>query len=219
MTVPLVTRILLADDHAMVRRGLRLVLDAEPDLKVVAEAADGVEAVEAALSQEIDLAILDVAMPLRTGLQAARELQERRPDVRVLILSMHANEQYFFEAVRSGASGYVLKSAVDRDLVEACRAAMRGEPFLYPTTVRALMRDYLEDAATGGDADSDPLSPRETEVVKLIAEGHSTREIAEVLVISEKTVDRHRANVLAKLGMRNRVDITRYAIRRGLTEP
>jgi DNA-binding NarL/FixJ family response regulator len=219
VTVPLVTRILLADDHAMVRRGLRLVLDAEPDLKVVAEAADGVEAVEAALSQEIDLAILDVAMPLRTGLQAARELQERRPDVRVLILSMHANEQYFFEAVRSGASGYVLKSAVDRDLVEACRAAMRGEPFLYPTTVRALMRDYLEDAATGGDAGRDPLSPRETEVVKLIAEGHSTREIAEVLVISEKTVDRHRANVLAKLGMRNRVDITRYAIRRGLTEP
>ena len=219
MTVPLVTRILLADDHAMVRRGLRLVLDAEPDLEVVAEAADGVEAIEIALAEEIDLAILDVAMPRRTGLQAARELQERRPSVRVLILSMHANEQYFFEAVRSGASGYVLKSAVDKDLVEASRAAMRGEPFLYPATVRALMREYLEEAAAGGEPARDPLSPRETEVVKLIAEGHSTREIAEVLVISEKTVDRHRANVLAKLGMRNRVDITRYAIRRGLTEP
>lgn len=218
MTVPLVSRILLADDHAMVRRGLRLVLDAEPDLEVVAEAADGVEAVEIALAEEIDLAILDVAMPRRTGLQAARDLHERRPDVRILMLSMHANEQYFFEAVRSGASGYVLKSAVDKDLVEACRAAMRGEPFLYPATVRAVMRDYLEEAAEGADAE-DPLSPRETEVVKLIAEGHSTREIADVLVISEKTVDRHRANVLAKLGMRNRVDITRYAIRRGLTEP
>jgi len=202
----------------MVRRGLRLVLDAEPDLEVVAEAADGVEAVEIALAEEIDLAILDVAMPRRTGLQAARDLHERRPDVRILMLSMHANEQYFFEAVRSGASGYVLKSAVDKDLVEACRAAMRGEPFLYPATVRAVMRDYLEEAAEGADAE-DPLSPRETEVVKLIAEGHSTREVADVLVISEKTVDRHRANVLAKLGMRNRVDITRYAIRRGLTEP
>ena len=218
MTVPLVTRILLADDHAMVRRGLRLVLDAEPDLEVVAEAADGVEAVEIALAEEIDLAILDVAMPRRTGLQAARDLHERRPDVRILMLSMHANEQYFFEAVRSGASGYVLKSAVDKDLVEACRAAMRGEPFLYPATVRAVMRDYLEEAAEGADAE-DPLSPRETEVVKLIAEGHTSREIADLLVLSEKTVDRHRANVLAKLGMRNRVDITRYAIRRGLTEP
>jgi DNA-binding NarL/FixJ family response regulator len=218
VTVPLVSRILLADDHAMVRRGLRLVLDAEPDLQVVAEASDGVEAVEIALGQQIDLAILDVAMPRRTGLQAARELHERRPHVRILMLSMHANEQYFFEAVRSGASGYVLKSAVDKDLVEACRAAMRGEPFLYPATVRAVMRDYLEEAAEGADAE-DPLSPRETEVVKLIAEGHSTREIADVLVISEKTVDRHRANVLSKLGMRNRVDITRYAIRRGLTEP
>jgi len=218
VTVPLVSRILLADDHAMVRRGLRLVLDAEPDLEVVAEASDGVEAVAIALAKQIDLAILDVAMPRRTGLQAARELHERRPEVRILMLSMHANEQYFFEAVRAGASGYVLKSAVDKDLVAACRAAMRGEPFLYPGTVRAVMRDYLEEAAEGADAE-DPLSPRETEVVKLIAEGHSTREIAEVLVISEKTVDRHRANVLSKLGMRNRVDITRYAIRRGLTEP
>ena len=218
MTVPLVSRILLADDHAMVRRGLRLVLDAEPDLEVVAEASDGVEAVAIALAKQIDLAILDVAMPRRTGLQAARELHERRPEVRILMLSMHANEQYFFEAVRAGASGYVLKSAVDKDLVAACRAAMRGESFLYPGTVRAVMRDYLEEAAEGADAE-DPLSPRETEVVKLIAEGHSTREIAEVLVISEKTVDRHRANVLSKLGMRNRVDITRYAIRRGLTEP
>jgi DNA-binding NarL/FixJ family response regulator len=218
VTVPLVTRILLADDHAMVRRGLRLVLDAEADLKVVAEAADGVEAVETALQEEIDLAILDVAMPRRTGLQAARELHARRPDVRILMLSMHANEQYFFEAIRSGASGYVLKSAVDKDLVEACRATMRGEPFIYPGTVQAVLRDYLTGAAQGDEPD-DPLSPRETEVVKLIAEGHSTREIAEVLVISEKTVDRHRANVLAKLGMRNRVDITRYAIRRGLSEP
>ncbi len=218
MSVPLVARILLADDHAMVRRGLRLVLDAEPDLRVVAEAGDGAEAVERALATDIDLAILDVAMPQRTGLQAAHELHERRPELRTLMLSMHENEQYFFEAIRAGASGYVLKTAVDRDLVEACRAAMRGEPFLYPGTLRAVMRDYLDRAADTGEPTADPLSPRETEVVKLIAEGHSTREIAELLVISQKTVERHRANVLAKLGMRNRVDITRYAIRRGLTE-
>ncbi len=218
MSVPLVTRILLADDHAMVRRGLKLVLDAEPDLRVVAEAGDGVEAVERGVAEDVDLAILDVAMPHRTGLQVARELQERRPQLRTLILSMHENEQYFFEAIGAGASGYVLKSAVDRDLVEACRAAMRGEPFLYPGTLRAVMRDYLEQGAEAGDSVVDPLSPRETEVVKLIAEGNSTREIGRLLVISEKTVDRHRANILAKLGMRNRVDITRYAIRRGLTE-
>jgi DNA-binding NarL/FixJ family response regulator len=218
MSVPLVTRILLADDHAMVRRGLKLVLDAEPDLRVVAEAGDGVEAVERGLAEDVDLAILDVAMPHRTGLQAARELQERRPQLRTLMLSMHENEQYFFEAIGAGASGYVLKSAVDRDLVEACRAAMRGEPFLYPGTLRSVMRDYLEQATTTGDSTAEPLSPREREVVKLIAEGNSTREIARLLVISEKTVDRHRANILAKLGMRNRVDITRYAIRRGLTE-
>jgi RNA polymerase sigma factor (sigma-70 family) len=218
MSVPLVTRILLADDHAMVRRGLKLVLDAEPDLRVVAEAGNGVEAVERGLAEEVDLAILDVAMPQRTGLQAARELQERRPQLRTLMLSMHENEQYFFEAIGAGASGYVLKSAVDRDLVEACRATMRGEPFLYPGTLRTVMRDYLEHAAEAGDSAAEPLSAREREVVKLIAEGNSTREIAELLTISEKTVDRHRANILAKLGMRNRVDITRYAIRRGLTE-
>ena len=218
MSIPLVTRILLADDHAMVRRGLRLVLDAEPDLRVVAEVDNGTEAVERALAPDVDLAILDVAMPRRTGLQAARDLHDRRPELRTLMLSMHENEQYFFEAIRAGASGYVLKTAVDRDLVEACRAAMRGEPFLYPGTLRGVVRDHLDRAANAGEPIADPLSPRESEVVKLIAEGNSTREIAELLVISEKTVDRHRANVLAKLGMRNRVDITRYAIRRGLTE-
>ena len=203
----------------MVRSGLRLVLEAEPDLRVVDEVGDGAEAVQRALSDDVDLAILDVSMPRRTGLQAARELHGRRPDLKMLMLSMHENEQYFFEAIRAGASGYVLKSAVDVDLVEACRAAMRGESFLYPETVRGFMREHLERAARDGDPTADPLSPREAEVVKLIAEGLSTREIAEALVISEKTVDRHRTNVLAKLGMRNRVDVTRYAIRQGLSEP
>ncbi len=215
---PLKTRILLADDHAVVRRGLRLVLESEPDLEVVAEVGDGAEAVERALSDDVDLAILDVTMPRMTGLHAAAELGRRRPELRVLILSMHDNEQYLFEALKAGASGYVLKSVADRDLVEACRATMRGEPFLYPGAITALIRDHLE-RARAGDTVGDPLSPRETEIVKLIAEGHTSREIAETLVLSEKTVERHRTNILEKLGMRDRVELTRYAIRRGLIEP
>lgn len=219
MTTPLKARVLLADDHAVVRRGLKLVLDAQPDLEVVAEAGDGAEAIERALADDLDLAVLDVTMPRRTGIQVARELAARRPDLQILILSMHDNERYFFEALRAGASGYVLKSVADRDLVEACRATLRGEPFLYPEAVTALVRDYLERARDNEDVPEDPLSPRESEVVKLIAEGLRTKEIAELLSISEKTVERHRANTLEKLGMRDRVELTRYAIRRGLIEP
>jgi DNA-binding NarL/FixJ family response regulator len=219
MTTPLKTRILLADDHAVVRRGLKLVLDAEPDLEVVAEADDGAEAVELALADDVHLALLDVTMPRLTGIQAARELSQRKPELRMLILSMHDSEHFFFEALRAGASGYVLKSVADRDLVEACRATMRGEPFLYPAAVKALIREHLDRAKRGETIPEDPLSPREAEIVKLIAEGQTSREIADLLVISEKTVERHRANILAKLGMRDRVDLTRYAIRRGLVEP
>jgi DNA-binding NarL/FixJ family response regulator len=210
-------RLLLADDHAVVRRGLRAILDASERFEVVAEAQDGAEALRLGLEHEVDLAVLDVAMPKLTGLQAARRLREQRPGVPVLMLSVHDNEQYFFEALRAGASGYVLKSAADEDLVAACDATLRGEPFLYPGAVRALVRRF----ADGGDAAAPdgPLTPREDEVVKLVAEGRSSREIAEVLQISEHTVDRHRANVLDKLGLRDRVALTRYAIRRGLVEP
>jgi DNA-binding NarL/FixJ family response regulator len=219
MTVPLKTRILVADDHPIVRNGLRVVLNAQADLEVVAEATDGEEAVARALDADIHLAILDISMPRKTGLQAAREITQRRPDLRVLILSMHDNEEYLFEAIRAGASGYVLKSAVDRDLVEACRAAMRGEPFLYPGGVRALMREYLERARAGEALHSELLTPREEEIVKLVAEAHTNDEIADMLFISKKTVERHRANILEKLGMRDRVELTRYAIRRGLVQP
>jgi DNA-binding NarL/FixJ family response regulator len=215
--VPLKTRILLADDHTVVRQGLRFILDSEPDLEVVAEAANGTEAVARALKDDIDLAILDIAMPTMTGLQAARELSSRRPELRTLMLSMHENEQFLFEALRVGASGYVLKTAADRDLVHACRATMRGETFLYAGAVSALVRDYLDRARSGEDVD--PLTPRELEVLKLVAEGHTSDEIAQLLVISRKTVDRHRANMLEKLGMRDRVELTRYAIRRGLIAP
>jgi len=213
-----VTRVLLADDHPVVRRGLRGLLDVEPDFTVVAEADDGAQALERVLHGDVYLAVLDVSMPRMTGLQAATELARRRPQVRVLMLSMHENEQFFFEALKAGASGYVLKTAADRDLVEACRATMRGETFLYGGAVTALARDYIARARRGED-DAEPLTPREREVVKLVAEGHTSEEIAELLVISRKTVDRHRANVLEKLGLRDRVDLTRYAIRRGLVAP
>jgi DNA-binding NarL/FixJ family response regulator len=208
-------RILLADDHAMVRHGLRMVLDAEPDLRVVAEAGDGAEALAAGLREEIDLAVLDVAMPRLTGLDAARELARQRPSVRLLMLSMHDSEQYLYEALKAGASGYVLKSGADRDLVEACRAAMRGEPFLYPAAVTRLIADLLARP----EEPADPLTPRELQVVKLIAEAHTNEQIAQVLTISQRTVERHRENIMGKLGMRDRVELTRYAIRRGLIEP
>jgi DNA-binding NarL/FixJ family response regulator len=219
MPTPLKTRVLLADDHAVVRSGLRAVLDGEPDIEVVAEAQDGMEAVEKTLAGDVDLAILDVSMPRLTGLQATVELRRRRREVRVLILSVHDHEQYFFEALKAGASGYVLKSSANRDLIGACRAAMRGESFLYPNAVTTLVREYLEQARRGEAAPEDPLTPRELQVVKLIAEGHSSDQIADELVISRKTVDHHRANILGKLGMRNVADLTRYAIRRGLIEP
>jgi DNA-binding NarL/FixJ family response regulator len=219
MSVPLKTRILVADDHAIVRQGLRLILDGQPDMEVVGEAGDGAEAVQ--LAQELDphLTVLDVSMPRLTGIQAAHQLSRLAPGVRILMLSMHDNEQYFFEALRAGASGYVLKSAVDRDLLEGCRAAMRGEPFFYAGAVRALVRDHLERARQGERLSGDPLTERELEIVKLIAEGHTSRQIAELLFISERTVERHRENILEKLDMRDRVELTRYAIRRGLIEP
>jgi DNA-binding NarL/FixJ family response regulator len=219
MTTPLKTRVLLADDHAVVRSGLRAILESESDIEVVAEAEDGNEAVEKALASNVDLAILDVSMPRLTGLQATAELVRRRPGMRVLILSVHDSEQYFFEALKAGASGYVLKTAANRDLVEACRASMRGEPFLYPKAVAALIRDYLERDRRGDANQRDPLTPRERQVVKLIAEGHTSDEIATALVISRKTVDHHRASVLDKLGLRNGAELTRYAIRRGLVQP
>lgn len=211
------TRILIADDHALVRQGLKLILENEPDLDVVAEASDGIEAIELCMAEQIDLAILDVAMPRMTGLQAARELSRRRPGLRTLILSMYDNEQFLFEALKAGASGYVLKSVADCDLVEACRAAVRNEPFLYPGAVTALIRDYLRraDSSESGSA----LTPRESEVLKLVAEGYSSKEIATMLVISVKTVERHRANILEKLALKDRVHLTRYAIRHGLIEP
>jgi len=208
-------RILIADDHGIVRSGLRLLLEREPDIEVVAEASDGVEARDLAIRERPELAILDVKMPRLTGLQATREIREQAPDVAVLILSMHDDERYLFEALKAGASGYVLKRQADQDLLDAVRAVQRGEPFLTPDAQRALIKDVLDR----GLEDSDELTPREQEVVKLVAEAHTNREIAEILHLAEKTVESHRANAMRKLGMRDRVELVRYAIRRGLIEP
>jgi DNA-binding NarL/FixJ family response regulator len=218
MPIPLVTRILIADDHAIVRSGLRRVLDTKPDMEVVAEAEDGAEALDKALREEVHLAILDVAMPRMTGIQAAAELHKRKPELKTLILSMYDSEQFLFEALKAGASGYVLKSGADDDIVDAVRAAMRGDSYLYPSAVTTLVSDYVERGGRG-EEQFDVLTPRELEVLKLIAEANTSKEIADKLFISIKTVDRHRQNILEKLGMRDRVELTRYAIRRGLIQP
>ena len=209
-------RILIADDHGVVRGGLRLLLDRQPDMEVVAEAADGAEAVASAVRVRPDVCVLDVSMPKLTGLQAAREIKSLVPGTTVLVLSMHDDEQYLFEALKSGAGGYVLKKEADTSLVEAVRAVHRGEPFLTNDAQRSLVRAWLDDPGAGPE---EPLTPREQEVLKLIAEAHTNREIAEVLHLSEKTVESHRDNLLRKLGMRDRVELVRYAIRRGLVEP
>jgi DNA-binding NarL/FixJ family response regulator len=208
-------RILVADDHGIVRSGIKLLLERQADLQVVAEASDGVEAVEQALATRPDLCILDVGMPRKTGLQAAREIRSFLSATRVLMLSMHDDEHYLFEALKAGAAGYVLKREADQDLVGAVRAVGRGEAFLTNAAERSIIRDWMSGSATGPNI---PLTPREEEVVKLIAEAHTNAQIAQVLHLAEKTVESHRANVLRKLGMRDRVELVRYAIRRGLVE-
>jgi DNA-binding NarL/FixJ family response regulator len=209
-------RILIADDQALVRAGFKMILDAEDDLDVVGEASDGAEAVAEALATRPDIAILDVAMPRLTGIQATREIKAHAPDIDVLILSMHDDERYLFEALKAGASGYVLKSEADHDLVDAVRAISRGESFLTNAAQRSLVREWMADGASGP---AEPLTPREQEVLKLIAEANTNREIGAILHLAEKTVESHRANILRKLGMRDRVQLVRYAIRRGLIEP
>lgn len=212
-------RVLVADDHAVIREGVKAMFERQDDLRVTLEAADGAEAVHKAITGQVDLAILDIAMPKLTGLQTVREIARHRSDLPIVLLSMYDTEQYFFEAVAAGAAGYVLKRRADLDLVDACRAALRGEPFIYPTALGALMRRYLERVKRGEHPGRGLLTARESEVVKLIAEGHNSHDIAELLTISVKTVERHRANIMDKLGMRDRVEVTRYAVRVGLIEP
>jgi DNA-binding NarL/FixJ family response regulator len=208
-------RILIADDHGIVRGGMKLLIDRQPDMEVVGEAEDGVEALEMALALRPDLAVLDVSMPRLTGIQAARQIKAHLPDCQVLVLSMHDDQRYVFDALKAGASGYVLKREVDQSLLDAIRAVHRGEAFLTNAVERSLIREWMSDSASGPE---EPLSPREQEVLKLIAEAHTNKSIAETLHLAEKTVESHRANILRKLGMRDRVELVRYAVRRGLIE-
>ena len=208
-------RVLIADDHGIVRSGLKLLIDRQHDMEVASEAEDGIEAVEKVLSDRPHVAVLDVSMPRLTGLHAARQIRSHTEDVQVLMLSMHDEDAYFFDALEAGASGYVSKRGADGDLITAIRTVAGGRTFLNSRTQQALMKQWLEE----GPQRPDELNPREMEVVKLIAEANTNRQIADALRVSEKTVESHRANVLSKLGMRDRVELVRYAIRRGLVEP
>ena len=209
-------RVLIADDHGIVRSGLRMLIERQADMDVVAEADDGVEAIGAAQRSQPDVAVLDVSMPRSTGIQAAREIRSYCPDTRVLLLSMHDDDRYFLDGLEAGAAGYVLKRSADADLIDALRTVASGRTFLSGQAQRSLMREWREGGRTDAD---DGLTPRELEIVKLIAEAYTNRQIAHTLNVSEKTVESHRGNLLSKLGMRDRVELVRYAIRRGLVGP
>ena len=209
-------RVLIADDHGIVRSGLRMLIERQADMEVVAEAEDGVSALESTQEHRPTVAVLDVSMPRMTGLQAAREIRAHVPDTRVLMLSMHDDERYFLEGLEAGAAGYVLKRAADKDLIDAVRTV--AERPHVPLGRGAARADGRVARGRPTEVD-DALTPRELEVVKLIAEAYTNKQIAETLKLSEKTVESHRTNVFGKLGMRDRVEIVRYAIRRGLVEP
>lgn len=216
-------RVLLADDHAVLRAGLRALLNAEPDIEVVGEAADGAEAVEQVEALHPDVVVMDLAMPGTNGLTAIGEIATRFLDTKILVLTMHAEEQYILRVIRSGGSGYVLKSAADTELIEAIRQIHAGKAYLYPDAARVLMEHYQRDEAEGKEAgeatDSlDLLSPREREVLELTALGYSSREIGAQLYISPKTVDTYRRRLMDKLDLHHRVDLLQYALRKGLIE-
>jgi DNA-binding NarL/FixJ family response regulator len=208
-------RLLIADDHGIVRGGLRLLLDRQADMQVVAEACDGVEAVQLALRERPDICVLDVSMPRMTGLQATVEIRTHAPEIAVLVLSMYDDERYLFEALQAGAAGYILKREADTALVEAVRAVARGEPFMTNAAEPSLLREWMADDSTGP---VEPLTLREREVLKLIAEAYTNKAIGQTLHLSEKTIESHRANLMRKLEMRDRAELVRYAIRRGLIE-
>jgi DNA-binding NarL/FixJ family response regulator len=207
-------RVLLADDHAILREGVRLVLEAQPDITVVGEAGNGAEALALAHRLRPDVVVMDIAMPDVNGLEATRRLRAELPEVQVVVLTMHADREYVTQVVQAGAAGYVLKQAAAQELVRALRAARAGDAFLHPAATRALIGDYLRRVDDEGPADG--LTPREREVLRLVARGASNRAIANDLGISVKTVEAHRANLMAKLDMHDRTELVRYAIRTGL---
>jgi len=213
-------RVLIAEDHAVVREGIRMILDAQPDLEVVGEARDGDEAVRLARQQRPDVVVMDISMPKKNGVEATQEIRRLLPETQVLILTMHEEESYVFQLLRLGAAGYVLKRAAATDLVEAVRAAARGEAFLYPAVARSVVQDYLDRMRSGeGAGRYDGLTDREREILVLIAEGLTNSQIADRLFISVKTVQTHRAHIMEKLDLHDRSLLVRYAVRKGLIQP
>lgn len=206
-------RLLLVDDHDIVRAGLRMMFQAEPDLEIVEEVGNGDEAIAAVRRLQPDVVIMDVAMPGMGGIEATRRIKQSSPDTAVLALTMHEDEQYFFEMLNAGASGYIPKRAAPDDLVSAIRVVCQGNVFLHATLAKFLMRHAAPVSESGA---GDTLTPREREVLTHIAEGNTNREIAETLVLSVKTVDRHRENIMHKLNLHNRVELVKYAIEKGL---
>ncbi|WP_026370868.1 response regulator [Kallotenue papyrolyticum] len=211
-------RIVLVDDHAMLRDGVRMVLEAQPGFEVVGTADNGYDAIQLIAELRPDIAILDVAMPGLNGLQATREIRNVSPETQVVILSMHEGEEYLREALRAGAAGYVLKRAAAKELVGAIQAVQRGASYLDPALTRTLISDYVRQVERADEA-PDSLTERELEVLKLVAEGMTNRQIALKLNISIKTVQTHRANLMDKLNLHDRTEVVRYAIRRGLIQP
>ena len=212
-------RILLADDHLVLRSGLRALLNMEPDFEVVGEASNGREALELAQTLRPDIIVMDISMPEMDGLQAAEEIQRLDLPCRLVMLTVHAGEEYLFQTLRLGASGYVLKSSADTELIDAIRTANRGDVFLYPSAVRKLLGEYLKGGNEQDRQEYDVLTSREKEVLKLTAEGFTNHEIADKLVISPKTVDTYRQRIMEKLNLHHRSELVRYALRRGLLAP
>ncbi|MBI4300766.1 MAG: response regulator transcription factor [Chloroflexi bacterium] len=210
-------RVLLADDHAIVREGLRAILETEPDIEVVGEAAEGQEAVNKTDHLKPDIVIMDLTMPGMGGLEATRHIKQTWPDVHILVLTMHDSDEHFFQVLHAGASGYFVKGGSSSELVAALRTVRQGDVFLYPSMAKKLMDDYMKRVRTGKDRESyDGLTEREREILKLIAEGRTNHEIAELLVLSPGTVQTHRARIMAKLGLHSRTELVKFALRRGI---
>ena len=211
-------RILIADDHGVLRAGLRALLNAEPDLEVVGEAADGEEALRLTGTLQPDIVLMDISMPGWGGIEASRRLQELRPAVRVLFLTMHEDSSLLQEAIRAGAAGYILKRAAESELVNAIQAVWRGELYVHPGMTRALLAN-TPLGSTDHRATVETLTPREVEVLSLIAQGYTSRQIADRLTLSVRTVESHRAHLMEKLGLHSRVELVRYAAKHGLFKP
>jgi two-component system response regulator NreC len=210
-------RVLLADDHQVVRLGLKALIDGEPDMEVVGEAGNGQEAIEQARALSPDVIVMDISMPELDGLEATRRIRAELPRCQILILTFHAQERYLFPVLKAGAAGYVLKSTVDMELLDAVRTVAKGGAFLYPSATRMLLEDYLDQLHQAPDQDAyEQLSEREREVLKLLALGHTAGQVAEKLSLSPKTVETYRARIMEKLNLHSRVDLVQYALARGL---